>query len=164
LAREHVLQVRTLDNPAFFRLPVSHTFHGRDIFAPVAAHLAREPRAFSKVGALQDGYARLAISEPAIDEGVIVGQIVYFDRFGNGITNIPVQAAFPLELWEMRLGRRRIELHRFYSEAASGVLSGICGSTGFLEVAVHDGSAAQAAKLRVGDSVRLVRIHASKVR
>jgi S-adenosylmethionine hydrolase len=96
---------------------------------------------------------------------MIAGEIVYLDRFGNAVTNIPAQAAFPLENWEIHLGSQRgLKLHRFYSEAPHGSLVGICGSTGFLELAVRDDSAAQKAKLAIGSAVRLVRSSSKPVR
>lgn len=90
LAQERVRQIRRIENPAWFRRPVSHTFHGRDIFAPVAARLARG-ESFARVGPLIEDWTRLPWPEPEKQGPVVRGAVVYVDGFGNAITNIPAE-------------------------------------------------------------------------
>ena len=86
-----VRAVHRLERDAYFRRPVSDTFHGRDIFAPVAAHLVAgtPPETFGPaIAALQ----RLDLPEPRVEPGAVHGEVVHVDRFGNLITNIAATA------------------------------------------------------------------------
>ncbi|HUK81543.1 MAG TPA: SAM-dependent chlorinase/fluorinase, partial [Verrucomicrobiae bacterium] len=87
LAQEKVREVRRLDNDEYFRKPVSHTFHGRDIFAPAAAHLSNGVP-MNSLGSEVNEFVRVAWPQVNIDGGVTHGQVIYIDRFGNCITNI----------------------------------------------------------------------------
>ena len=86
-----VRAVRRLTREEFFHRPVSDTFHGRDVFAPVAAHLAAgtPPESF---GPELTGLQPLDLPAPRIEPGAVHGEVVYVDRFGNLITNIPAAA------------------------------------------------------------------------
>ncbi|MFQ5433146.1 MAG: S-adenosyl-l-methionine hydroxide adenosyltransferase family protein, partial [Nitrospinota bacterium] len=75
-----------IENPKYFSRPVSATFHGRDIFAPVAAHLTRTD--IGKFGPDIGKPERLYIPEPVLEDDAISGQVIGFDRFGNALTNI----------------------------------------------------------------------------
>jgi S-adenosyl-L-methionine hydrolase (adenosine-forming) len=87
LAREKIKSVRRLENTNYFLPPVSHTFHGRDIFAPVAAHLSRGAL-IHKLGPAQKDFIRLSWPQPRTQRDCIEGEVVFIDRFGNAITNI----------------------------------------------------------------------------
>jgi hypothetical protein len=111
---------------------ISNTFHGRDIFAPVAAHLSKgiPPAEFGEQIDL--------IVQPQSGEREF--KVIYIDHFGNLVTNIrndEVPNHFELEI----NGRRISKLREFYAEAEFGELFMICGSAGFLEIAIRDGSA-----------------------
>jgi S-adenosylmethionine hydrolase len=87
LAREKIKSVHSLGNANYFLRPISHTFHGRDIFAPVAAHLSRGTP-MHKFGPARKDFIRLPWPQPRVRRGCIEGEVVFIDRFGNAITNI----------------------------------------------------------------------------
>jgi S-adenosylmethionine hydrolase len=133
---------------------VAPTFHGRDIFAPAAAALARGAQ-LSSLGPPFDGLPiRLAYTEPHVEGKSLVGEIVYVDHFGNLITNlgaelVPVHAR--LEIEDLDLG----PLRRTYSDVAPGALMIYVGSGRSVEIAVRDGSAAERLSIGVGARVRV---------
>ncbi len=139
----------------------STTFHGRDIFAPVAAHLANglEPE---KLGPVAQQIRRLRLPNPVrTADGSLRGEIIYIDQFGNLITNIrktTVRRSFnvPPERLEVRVKRRRmVGLARAYADRPQGELLALIGSSGYLEVAVNQGSAARLLGCEKGDSATL---------
>ena len=141
-----------LANPRY-RLPdVSHTFHGRDVFAPAAAHLSSgvPPEEFGPPVA---EVVWLNLPPPAASGGVIEGRVVHVDRFGNLITNIAFDDEAGRAVVEME-GLRIQGLSRSYEDSA-GVLA-IVGSHGTLEIAVRDSNAAHQFGLGVGASVRVL--------
>ena len=87
LAKEKIRAIHALENEAYFLQPVSRTFHGRDIFAPVAAHLSRGVP-IQKLGPALKDFVRLDWPEPRVRRGGFEGEVVYIDRFGNAITNL----------------------------------------------------------------------------
>jgi S-adenosyl-L-methionine hydrolase (adenosine-forming) len=119
---------------------VSATFHGRDIFAPAAAHLAAD-FAFTSLGPPVQDVVLLPVAGIRARGSVIDGEVVHVDRFGNLVTNIP--AALVPAGARVRLGDRCCEVRRTYGEAAPGELLAVVGSRGVLEVSVRDGSAAE---------------------
>ncbi len=147
--RAEDLQVFQLTNVDFFRQPVSATFHGRDIFAPVAGALSRgvAPEA---LGALISDFVRLPLAAPRLNrDGTLTGAIIHVDRFGNCITNIT-----PRELSEevieggatVVVGDHEVSSFRNYfaeEGSASGKPFAIWGSAGFLELVVFRDSAAR---------------------
>jgi len=159
LARERIKAVHQITNRRLFLHPVSNTFHGRDIFAPVAANLSRG-LPIEKVGAPIKEFVKLDWPEPQRSANSIKGEILYIDRFGNAITNID-RAALPSpdeSAWEIFLRRKRLcALQAFYQAVARGQPMAVSGSSGFLELAVSGGSAAQNFNLKVGEEV-IVRV------
>ena len=140
-----------LSNPDFWLHPVSSTFHGRDIFAPVAAHLSLGVPAH-RLGREVRDLTWLAPPEPDWDGTTLAGQVVHVDGFGNLITNIPATllprgGAITVEV----KGRRIAGLSTSYAHGER-VLA-IIGSLGNLEVCVKNGSAAHSLKAGVGDPV-----------
>ena len=156
LARQKVRAIHLLEKAQYFLKPVSRTFHGRDIFAPVAAHLSRRV-ALEKLGPALPEYLCLPWPEPRRTRGGIEGEIVCIDRFGNCITNLDggliEQAGGSASVL---LGRRRLPLVSFYQAVAPGKPVAVIGSTGFLEIAVNGGSAARRLKLKAGSAVWMV--------
>jgi S-adenosylmethionine hydrolase len=158
LARETVRSVRRIANARLWLRPVSRTFHGRDVFAPVAAHLARGG-SFHSVGPELADYARLPW--PALREagGEITGEVLVVDRFGNAITNIP-EAGLPagMPAGVVWAGRRRLcRVEACYAAVPPGGTVAVFGSSGFLEIAVNGGSAAPRFGLHPGSRVTLRR-------
>jgi S-adenosyl-L-methionine hydrolase (adenosine-forming) len=147
-----------LTNPAFHLQPASTTFHGRDIFAPVAAHLSLGVP-LDELGPRIDDYRRLQFPEVSRAADRIVGQIVYIDGFGNLFTNIREHdltgsAGDPLEL---TVGTTR--LNRWvanYAALAVGEAGALFNSWGLLEVAVNCASAQAMLHAQVGDCVVVV--------
>ena len=143
----------------YFRQPVSRTFHARDVFAPVAAHLARG-EAIAKFGPRIADPVRLARAVPRRADGLLVGRVMFVDHFGNALTNLTEQDlsdAFPT-VPESRLqilvsGRSIRGLARAYGDAKVGTLLGILGSSGRLEIAQVGGDAAERLGLGEGDEV-----------
>lgn len=134
----------------------SPTFHGRDIFAPIAAHLARgiEPR---QVGPPVNDPARLDIPSLVQEGNLIRGEIISVDRFGNLITNI-ARADLPAagRGVEIRAGGfATTGLSRTYGDVEPGVVLALFGSSERLEISVNQGSAAVQLGLQVGDPVIL---------
>jgi S-adenosyl-L-methionine hydrolase (adenosine-forming) len=139
-------KVRALTNTKLFLRTPSRTFHGRDIFAPVAAHLAAGTPP-SKAGARIEDYTQLGLMKPnRLARRAWGGVVLKVDHFGNLITNLPV-AEFP-ELaegnFELSVGLRCIAgLSRTFAECVPGEPNAIIGSSGYLEVVVREGSAAK---------------------
>jgi S-adenosylmethionine hydrolase len=148
-ARESVSQIVHLTNPRYWLSPVSDTFHGRDIFAPAAAHLSLG-LALADLGPTISDPVRFDIAEPQIQEdGTIVGQVLYIDGFGNLITNIPGERLPARRALRVRIAGQNVAGPlRAYAEVRDGELLALVDSSGYVEIAVRNGSAA--ATLRVG--------------
>jgi S-adenosylmethionine hydrolase len=132
-----------------YRLPrVSSTFHGRDVFAPAAAHLAAGVL-LERLGPPLGNPVRL---EPprarTFQDGTIEGEVVYVDHFGNLITNIAGVSG-----GSAQVRGRDLPLRATYGAVAAGELLSLLGSDGWLEVAVRDGSAALALGIADGEPV-----------
>lgn len=149
-----VLAAVELNQPQYWRTPqVSHTFHGRDIFAPVAAHLA------SGVSLSELGHAiaptslkRLDLSPPTRHGLKIGGCIQAIDHFGNLITNIPASEVLPGQ-WTVDLPHASIQSVITYSDRPPGTPVTLIGSHGWVELAIVNGNAHQTLKLNVSDPV-----------
>jgi S-adenosylmethionine hydrolase len=133
----------------------SPTFHGRDLFAPAAAALARGD-GLSSLGRPFAGMPeRLAYTLPRLEGKVVMGEIVYVDRFGSLITNLEsdqVSSHARVEIEDLDLG----PLRRTFSDVAPGGLVAYVGSGGAVEIAVRNGSAARRLGIGVGGRVRAV--------
>jgi S-adenosylmethionine hydrolase len=128
----------------------SPTFHGRDVFAPAAAQLA-------------GGVPLEALGEPCVDpvmrrtpeatrraDGAVAGVVITIDRFGNLVTNLMSRRGGTIEL-----AGQSLPIARTYADVESGALVALMGSSGLVEVALRDGSAAERLRARRGDSVVL---------
>lgn len=161
-ARESRMHVRHITAEHYFLQPVSNTFHARDIFAPVAAYLAKEVEAL-KFGEEVQEYVRFTAPKPkAADGSRLRGVVLKVDRFGNLITNITPQDAPMLfqagaRGFKIVAGSREItEIRSAYAEGAPGEVIGILGSMGFLEIAANRGSAAQLTGIGKGSEVSII--------
>ena len=157
LAGSRRLNAVWVKNSRFFLKPVSQTFHGRDIFAPVAAHLCGglDP---AELGPRVRTLRLLPVSRPVRRKDGYAGRVVQFDRFGNAVTNLPwVPGA--LGRWSVRLGGRPVaEIRSSYSAVAEGAALAVVGSRGLLEIAVNRGSAEKELNLKIGDPVEVAQI------
>lgn len=142
-----------LANDAYHRKPVSVTFHGRDIFSPVAAHLS----AGASPGDLGPPVSRLITLPPfraqRQDDGSIAGRIVHIDRYGNLITNVRADQVPSRDASIDIAGRVVHGISRSYAEAGAGRLAAIVASTGYLAIVVPNGSAAASLNADLGEPV-----------
>ena len=144
-----------LNRSEYWRHPVSDTFHGRDIFAPAAAHLSRGVPP-DQLGDAVDQAVTLHIPPPSSQAGVVEGRIVFVDHFGNLVSNIRSTDLPPGDV-EVEIGVVRIKgLARSYAEAR-GLLA-LVGSQGYVEVAETNGSAADRLGAGVGSRLRLLSV------
>jgi S-adenosylmethionine hydrolase len=146
-------KVREITADKYFLQPVSRTFHGRDIFAPAAAHIAKGSRA-SSFGKMIDDYLKPSFTEPnRASKRLWVGTVLYIDRFGNLITNFHIDT-FPsirVKPFEMAIGTQHLtELSATFAEMIPGEPFVIIGSSGYLEIAANQGSAARLLGCGVG--------------
>ena len=152
-------QIHRIEAPSFRREPVSPTFHGRDVFAPAAGRLAAGA-AITEAGPAQDSMVELAVRPLHNRDGVIEGEVIHVDGFGNLITSLPadvVAGMSPEATIEVEGGAGRFEpkLGRTFSDVESGALIAYIGSGGQLEIARRDGSAAGRLGAERGTIVRL---------
>ncbi len=146
-----------LENPRFFLPQVSQTFHGRDIFAPVAAHLSLGVPP-SAMGKKLQCVEKLPFPSPSFISATRVrGQILTFDRFGNAITNVTAELLGEDRQVKVQVGETLIEgLSTSYGEKPPFTPLAIIGSSGFLEIAVNLSSAREHLKLKKGDEVEII--------
>jgi S-adenosyl-L-methionine hydrolase (adenosine-forming) len=151
-------KARVLTNPQFMLKVISRTFHGRDIFAPAAAHLAKgvKPAQFGKL--IHDAVRADLASNTPLGNTSWRGSILKADRFGNLITSFSLVefAGVKTRAFEVRVGNTKI--HRLalnYAETALGDLFAIEGSSGYLEIASNQASAAAQLGCSAGAPVEL---------
>jgi len=155
---EYVKQIIALDKQKYHLSNVSMTFHGRDIFAPVAAYLSLgvKPKAF---GHKIDSLGRLGFEGPLIKEGKLLGEILHVDTFGNLISNIDggkFSRFIRGRPFVIRTGRKTLQsLKKGYWEGRKGEAIALLGSSGFLEISVREGNAQKALKVKRGEPVEI---------
>lgn len=169
-------QAVTLADPAFHLREISQTFHGRDIFSPVAAHLA-QGTPVTAFGPIRENLVMLPAPRLSVSTGEIAGEVLHIDRFGNLITSIGrltwddadrlrlsprfgVQTDTPLELLAatcfVRVGSRQVgPIRRTYGAVLPGEVTALVGSAGQLEIGVNQGHAAERLQAAIGDPVWL---------
>ena len=153
-------RVHSVTGTRWFRHPVSRTFHGRDVFAPVAAALANGEPVESFGPRILDP-VRLSGPLPHVRDGVLSGRVVFIDRFGNALTDITaatLEAAWGPGAAERdfvvsTVGRDIEGLARSYGEAPVGTVVAILDSSGRVEIAQVGGAASERVGLGVGDPV-----------
>lgn len=139
----------------FMRDVISRTFHGRDIFAPVAAHLARGVP-MSQLGPPVKDLVRLDMARVRHEVGRIIGAVVKVDRFGNLITNLSAGDVPSRRRLRVRVGTVVLNgLKQTYADVEPGALLALFGSANRLEIAVHGGHAAHRLGLDVGAEVEV---------
>jgi len=156
LAREGMKEAVSLTNSRYHRPTVSHTFHGRDIFAPVAAHLARGVP-LAELGEPLTEIFTFPLPQPQVlPDGVVVGHVLHVDRFGNLILDVRegdfiLGGGIILEV----AGRRIQGLGRTFTDVPAGELVAYIASSGHLEIAWREGNAAQSLGMKRGDKIVL---------
>lgn len=151
--------VYRLTVPGFWRQPVSATFHGRDVFAPVAARVA-SGTPLAAVGVPIDSYVDLAFPEGRRDGSGLVGEVLWVDRFGNLVTSIPgdlLQGLPPGSgvVIDTVTASLPAMSARAFGDAAPGEAVVLVGSDGMVEVAVNRGSAASRLAASLGTALRV---------
>ena len=156
--KEHMTNVYTIDNPKYMLPNVSKTFHGRDIFAPIAAYLAAGTKP-SDFGAVIDDYTVPDFVKPHQRNGELLGEVLHIDDFGNIISNISAEDLKNVGINEgtalqVRLGDKIVSLMfcSAYGEVAADAPLALVGSSGFLEVAINQGSASRTFGAKVSDA------------
>ncbi|MGH9616846.1 MAG: SAM hydrolase/SAM-dependent halogenase family protein [Acidobacteriaceae bacterium] len=152
----------SIENPAYMLPAQSNTFHGRDIFAPAAAHLAAQIERGAVLaetfGPEIEKLIQLPVPEPVHrKDGSIEGVILKSDKFGNLLTNLAA-ADLPDDFsrWTLEIGDWRItRFCRFYAEAKEGEVFAIVGSSGLLEIAMNRGSATEKMGISAGTPFRI---------
>jgi S-adenosylmethionine hydrolase len=151
--------VRAITAARYFLQPVSATFHGRDIFAPVAGHLSlgAEPDRF---GHPIEDYVRLTLPRPwQCGARSITGEILHIDRFGNLVSNIaredlePLASGGPITALRVEIAGRRVPVVAYYAQVAPGAPGAVIGSADYLEIFVHQGDASRLLRAGRGSEV-----------
>lgn len=160
--REERVTVRHITSDHYFLQPLSNTFHGRDIFAPVAAYLSKGMDA-QKFGEEITDYVRFAAPKPKpLNANTVKGIVIKVDKFGNLITNITpndVPQLFKEQppAFKILIGKSEInKLRQAYAQGAPGEVFGVLGSMGFLEIATNRGSAQHSVGADKGSEVGIV--------
>ena len=156
LERYPAIAAVSLTNTEYWRVKEpSSTFHGRDIFAPVGAHLANGvPLAVLGEPIAIDSLSEIVLPTLRKTAQEVIGSIQYIDHFGNLITNIPASMVpdIPCDIY---YGNHPIQLINTYGEVSAGELAGLIGSHGLLEIVVNQGSAQQQLFAVVGNEVKV---------
>ena len=152
LNQRQTVEVVHLDQPQFWMPQVCDIFHGRDIFAPVAGHLAKGTP-LKELGSPIPNPVLLDLPAPQKTSQGWKGQVIQIDRFGNLTTNLESQHFEGLENVIIFLGKDSIEgLCQTFGERQPGESLALLNSAGNLMICVANGNAAQKHKLKVGDS------------
>ncbi len=157
--REGEMRARELTNRELWLTSVSKTFHGRDIFAPVAAALASGAAKFDEVGPVLEQMEMLADLEPRqTGPGAWQGRILSVDRFGNAITNLKA-SEFPqvaAERFAIEAGAHRVrQFYGTFGEAGRGECFAFFGSSGYVELGMNQQSAADVLGVTAGAGIEL---------
>ncbi|MBN1855878.1 MAG: SAM-dependent chlorinase/fluorinase [Dehalococcoidia bacterium] len=150
------IEAVSITDPRFWRNPVSPTFHGRDVFAPVAAGLSLGLSPY-EFGDKTDVLTVLPNLKPVMDySGDVVGHVVHIDHFGNIVTDIR-SSNLPPGPVNVYVGSTRIDgISRYYQETEG--LAALLGSSGYLEISLRERSAAAYLEAFIGDEVRVAGI------
>ncbi len=160
IAREGFRSAAILDRPGYYRLTdVSATFHGRDIFAPAAAHLAAgiSPE---QLGSPATDVLTLPRTPPRQVGHTLIGEILHIDHFGNVVTNLTLEwlrasPLYPQAICIHRANAHSIQMVNTYAEGESGRLLGLLNSDQYFEFAVAQGRAEAVLGAEVGDVIEL---------
>jgi hypothetical protein len=159
LAEEKALESVELTNPLYFLDRISNTFHGRDIFAPVAAYLSLGI-SLDRFGAYIDDLMEISIPKPIFNESEITGQIVYIDKFGNLITNISqefFESAVSDRRFIIKIGDIKLDgISNAYINMPEGEPLAVFNSFDRLEIAVNHGSAKDILGVQIGTAIRII--------
>ncbi len=152
-------EIRQITSPNHLRARISPTFHGRDIFAPAAGHLAAGLD-MAELGPPVDDIVHLDLPRPRMKGGRIMGQVIHVDRFGNLITNITVDQILKSprnSSPNFHLAGRELKgLHLTYAEVEAGQPLALVGSLDLVEIAINQGRADKFFEAGAGATVEVV--------
>lgn len=158
LRNEREIKIRAIENQELFlRKRISTTFHGRDIFAPVTAYLAKGGF-FEDVGPLVDSYEKYSYPVFVMENRAILGEIIFVDHFGNLITSIKSDALLenPQEiLLSIQEKKYTLPFRDFFAAVEEGNPLIYRGSAGYLEIGINKGNAQDFFNLKAGDLIKL---------
>jgi S-adenosylmethionine hydrolase len=159
--QSNFLKVYHITSDHYFLPTIGSTFHGRDIFAPVAAWLAKGVNSH-KFGEPIDDYVKISLPKPEqLSERCISGEIISIDTFGNAITNISNKVLSKLgpldskDNFRLTFLNEQMPLVNFYAENENNHPAGIINSFGHLEIFVYKNSAAEMFNIKIGDKVNI---------
>ena len=156
LEQEEIEGIVYLDNYEFHLRPVSNTFHARDIFAPVAAHLTKGI-SYQLFGKGIKSYKKIKLPKPKVGRKYIKGEVIYIDRFGDLVTNISQDLQEKITRSRISIKNKSIRgVKSSYAQVKQDSLLAIWGSSGFLEIAVNSGSAKNKLNVDIGDQVDII--------
>lgn len=159
LTEEYDFEAVELTNRSFWRTQTSNTFHGRDIFAPVAAHLLNDAE-FSDLGKPLEDLETYRWAVPIADKDGIQGWVIHIDKFGNLITNISASLIGDVvndKSTKLYVGNTILdEITHTFGSVAEGEPVAYIGSAGMLEVAINKGNAAEMLGVHKGAQISLV--------
>lgn len=152
--KNDAIEVVNVTERSLFLEHISKTFHGRDIFAPVAAHLANG-LSLRSLGPHIEDYAKGRVTSPKSIENGLEGEVVYIDRFGNLITNLSNTSLDSVTNAVTTVEGAKLRRVSCYNEGSAGEPIILPGSAGFLEIAVNAGNAADVLHVTIGSNVRI---------
>jgi S-adenosylmethionine hydrolase len=157
--RDHNVVVRHANAEHYYRQPVSKTFHGRDVFAPVAAWLSKGWQTASMGEEIQD-YKRMTLPRPKATNGVVKGVVMRIDSFGNLVTNFRAEdlgeGARQNGKVHFQIGKHPVSrLVETFALGNAGEPVAYVGSSGYVEIAVNKGNASRALSIGRGTPVIL---------
>ena len=146
--------IRAIVNREFMLDSISNTFHGRDIFAPAAAHLA-EGKNFQDIGQIVKNVVLLEDLIPSMEDDSVNARVMHIDIFGNVITNIPSDFGSGMFLVKrsFRINEHEAVSVKTFSDVHDNSIGIVPGSSGFIEFAADRNSAAKIMDLKIGDSI-----------
>jgi len=151
------LKMVRLTNPRYWLPDISQTFQGRDIIAPIAAHVACG-RPLRQFGVPMHRYQTLRLPPLRHIGNSLQGRVIFIDTFGNLITNLPISLIAKHRTAVIRYKRRQARLVASYGQGKRGELVAVPGSSGYLELAVPCDSAAKRYRAQQGDRLVLNRV------
>jgi S-adenosyl-L-methionine hydrolase (adenosine-forming) len=159
LKKEKKFSVRKIKNEELLPQSISNTFHGRDIFGPIAAYLSAGCD-FDTLGPEQPSIVELPWPALDHDKKYLLGSIIHIDRFGNAISSIDSDALRllarpPQKVLLVKYGTE-LPLRSYFQQVPSGQGLAYVGSSGYLEIAINNANAAAIFGLHVGDKIQVV--------
>ncbi len=160
--RQGIRHVYHVTNKEHMLPQISRTFHGRDIFAPTAAHLAKG-QIPSECGPEINDYVVPKFAKPSLSKNMVLGEILHIDDFGNIITNVSLNELERTGITEgnlfnlkLKVDMVKLKLCTAYGEADAKQPLAIIGSHDFLEISINQGNASKTFDIKIGDAVMII--------